>query len=155
MTFSAAVSRLTSTSGHSLNMPRRKLGGAASLTVALLGAGIVLWSVSLSRIALSQMTDVGLGSVLPLGVWVSMVLITGGCAVAWRSGNELLIVTGILSTILVLYGLGVFGEPTMRFAQTWTHVGIAKFIATHGLIDPHIDAYFNWPGFFVLSAFLS
>ena len=120
-----------------------------------MAVGVLVWWLSLSDIALGQMTDFGLGSVLPAGTWVSFGLVTAGFGLAWWFGSDTLIAAGILVTILVLFGLGVFGEPTMRFATTWQHVGIADHIATHGSINPNIDAYFNWPGFFILSAFIS
>lgn len=155
MSVSSAVVGLAPSSARGIQLSRKAVGWPTAIAIALMGGGIVLWSLSLSAIALSQMTDLGLGSVLPLGTWISIVLVTGGCAVAWRCGSETLMVTGILSTILVLFGLGVLGEPTMRFATTWQHVGIASYIATHGSVNPNIDAYFNWPGFFSLSAFIS
>jgi hypothetical protein len=134
---------------------RTQITSDVAVALALLGSGIVVWALSLDTIALDDMTDVGLASALPLGIWVSFGLVTAGCAVAWRTGRSVLMAAGVLSTILVLHGLGVLGEPTMRFVVSWQHVGIADYIATHGSVDPRIDAYFNWPGFFVLTAFLS
>jgi hypothetical protein len=134
---------------------RREISPAAATAALLLVAGVALWWLSLPAIHLDRMTDVGLASVLPVGTWVSFALVTVGCAIAWREGSTVLVVLGILATILVLYGLGVLAEPTMRFATSWQHVGIADYIATHGTVDPQIDAYFNWPGFFILSGFLS
>ncbi|MBA2633472.1 MAG: hypothetical protein H0U86_10825, partial [Chloroflexi bacterium] len=134
---------------------RTQITADVAVALALLGSGIVVWVLSLDAIALDDMTDVGLASALPLGIWVSFGLVTAGCAVAWRTGRSALMAAGVLSTILVLHGLGVLGEPTMRFGVSWQHVGVADYIATHGSVDPRIDAYFNWPGFFVLTAFLS
>ncbi|HVW18612.1 MAG TPA: hypothetical protein VHB30_10225 [Solirubrobacteraceae bacterium] len=134
---------------------RLALSRPAAASVALLAAGVALWSLSLSHIRLDRMTDIGLPSVLPVGTWVSLALVTAGCAVAWRLAEPALMALGVATTILVLHGLGVLGEPTMRFATAWQHVGIADYIATHGSVDPSIDAYFNWPGFFILGAFVS
>jgi hypothetical protein len=131
------------------------IGWPVAIASLLLAAGVALWWLSLPAIHLERMTDVGLASVLPAGTWISFALVTAGCAIAWRQGSTVLLVVGILATILVLYGLGVLAEPTMRFATSWQHVGIADYIATHGTVDPQIDAYFNWPGFFILSGFLS
>jgi len=155
MSFSPAIVRLVPASGRSRQLSRNAIGWQSVIAITLIGIGVGVWWLSLSAIALGQMTDLGLGSVLPAGTWLSIGLVTVGWVFAWRSGNDFLIVTGILATILVLFGLGVFGEPTLRFATTWTHVGIANYIATHGSVNPNIDAYFNWPGFFILSAFIS
>lgn len=138
-----------------LTATRRAVPRSSAAVIVLLSCGIAIWALSLSSIRLDQMTDIGLGSVLPVGIWVGIGLVTAGCAVAWRSSSTPLMAIGVLATIVVLHGLGVLGEPTMRFATTWQHVGIADFIAGHGRVDPSIDAYFNWPGFFILGAFLS
>jgi hypothetical protein len=114
-----------------------------------------VWFVSLSSIRLDEMTDIGIASVLPATTWIGMGLVTAGFAVAWRIGSTPLMAVGVLATILVLHGLGVLAEPTMRFASAWQHVGITDYIAEHGRVDPNIDAYFNWPGFFILGAFLT
>jgi hypothetical protein len=140
---------------RTLVLARRGVSWPAAIAAILIAAGVALWWVSLSAIHLDRMTDIGMASVLPPATWASFVLVTAGCALAWRCENTVLLVMGILATILVLYGLGVLAEPTMRFATTWQHVGIADYIAQHGTVDPHIDAYFNWPGFFILSGFLS
>lgn len=120
-----------------------------------LTTGVALWVLSLSSIPLDEMTDLGLGSVLPPGIWIGIGLVTVACAIAWRAASVPMMALGVLATIVVLHGLGVLGEPTMRFATAWQHVGIADYIATHGAVDPNIDAYFNWPGFFILGAFIT
>jgi hypothetical protein len=44
-------------------------------------------------------------------------------------------------------------EPQPRFPVTWRHAGITEYVVRKGSVDPLIDAYFNWPGFFTWSAF--
>jgi hypothetical protein len=151
----AAAASLARGLATSIEAARSAIDRQTAIAFALVVSGVVLWSGSVGSIPLSEMTDTGLASVLPPGIWISMALVTAGCAVAWRAGHEATMVLGILATILVFHGPGVLGEPTMRFATTWQHVGIADYIATHGSVNPDIDAYFNWPGFFILSAFLS
>lgn len=119
-------------------------GSAAA--VAFLAAGVLVWALSLDAIELDDMTDVGLAPALPPGIWVSFGLVMAGCALAWRTGRSAVMAVGVLSTILVLHGLGVLGEPTMRFGVSWQHVGIADYIATHGSVDPRIDAYLQLAG---------
>ncbi|MDQ3781243.1 MAG: hypothetical protein M3354_11955, partial [Chloroflexota bacterium] len=36
----------------------------------------------------------------------------------------------------------------------WKHLGVADYIQRTGQVNPRIDAYFNWPGFFILFAFM-
>ena len=47
------------------------------------------------------------------------------------------------------------GEPEPRGAPVYRHVGIIDYIVRNGAVDPNIDAYFNWPGFFGLGALFS
>ena len=54
--------------------------------------------------------------------------------------------------VLMLHGTPAIIEEVPRFAVTWRHAGITDYIVQHGSVDPGIDAYFNWPGFFILCA---
>ncbi len=156
---SPAASPLTMLGSRRAGVPARARRVAvdrpAAISFALIAIGVALFLVSIAPLPLGKMDDTGLASVLPVEVWVSMGLVTAGWAVAWWWQKDALVVFGLLATILVFHGPGVLGEPTMRFATTWQHVGISDYIAQHGSVDPNIDAYFNWPGFFILSAFLS
>jgi hypothetical protein len=133
-----------------LAQPRQGLAA-----IALLAAGVTVWTLSLSSFALDRMTDIGLASALPPGTWVALGLVTVGSALAWRTGHEGLMAAATVTTILVLHGLGVLGEPTMRFGQSWRHVGVVDYVMVHGSVNGTIDALFDWPGFFVLGAFLT
>jgi hypothetical protein len=120
----------------------------------ILGTGLGLWWASLPSISFDRMTDTGIASVMPMTTWVGLTLVGLSFWIALRSRWEPLILASIAATIISLTGLAVIAEPTMRFVVAWRHVGVADYIRQHGAIDPHIDAYFNWPGFFTFIAFL-
>jgi hypothetical protein len=61
----------------------------------------------------------------------------------------------VVALVVMLYGMNAMVEPVPGPNIVWRHAGIADHIARTGAIDPTIDAYFNWPGFFTLAAFLS
>jgi hypothetical protein len=124
----SAEARIVPGAQRGVRLSRPAVGWPTAIVVALMAAAVAIWFTSLPGIALRQMTDVGLASVLPAGIWISILLVSVGCAVAWWSESEALMATGILLTIFVLFGLGVLGEPTMRFATTYQHVGIADYI---------------------------
>ena len=128
---------------------------ASVAAIAFLCAGSAAWVLSLRQIDLAHMSDIGMASVLPAGTWVALALVTCGFALSLWTGRQGLLLAAVLVTIVALHGLGVIAEPTMRFVVAWRHLGIADYIADHGSIDPGIDAYFNWPGFFSLTAFLT
>jgi hypothetical protein len=103
------------------------------------------------------MTDIGLISVLPVGFFVALALLTCSFCLTLRGsairGPLLLLHVGIL--ILVLYGTPALVEQTPRIAVTWRHLGLIDFVMRSGKVLPRFDAYFNWPGFFVLGALFS
>ena len=49
---------------------------------------------------------------------------------------------------VVLFAITAFKEQAVRHNVAWRHVGVINQITSTGSIDPKIDAYFNWPGFF-------
>jgi hypothetical protein len=54
--------------------------------------------------------------------------------------------------VLMLYGATALIEEVPRFNVVWRHAGVIQNLAETGQVDPAIDAYFNWPGFFALGA---
>jgi hypothetical protein len=125
--------------------------------VLLVLVAAVLWAASLPSVHIGAMTDVGLVSVLPPAMFVALIVLTLSFCVTLQ-GQELrvpMLLLHALVLILMLYGVTALVEPEPRFAVAWRHVGIADYIMQHGAVDPRIDAYFNWPGFFILSAFIT
>lgn len=55
----------------------------------------------------------------------------------------------------MLYGVTTLVEQEPRFSTVYQHAGYTEFIMRTGTVDPYLEAYFNWPGFFILSAFLT
>ena len=56
--------------------------------------------------------------------------------------------------MVMIYGLTSVTEPEARFPTVYFHLGIIDYITRHHTVDPYYDAYFNWPGFFILAAFI-
>jgi hypothetical protein len=133
---------------------RFRLDPSDVLVAVLLTIAVGLWWHGSRQLPLHEMTDVGLASILPPQVWIAYLLVATAFCVALRSGRTAAILASIATTVLVLHGLGVVAEPEMRFAVAWRHIGIADFIRTGGKLDPDLDAYQSWPGFFALIAFL-
>jgi hypothetical protein len=102
------------------------------------------------------MNGLGLVSVLHPSFYVAVAVLTVTflCALLRWQVRERVLIGLVAVLVLVLFGLTPILEAVPRFAVTWRHVGIAQAIANTGHINPHIDAYFNWPGFFVLVAAL-
>jgi hypothetical protein len=130
---------------------------ATALTLLPLVMAAALWGTSLQRVDVARMNDLGLVSVLPARFFLSLAVL--GAGFAWsvtrphpRQGVLLLYVAML---IVMVYGTPRLIEEVPRFAVTWRHVGITDYVVRHGSVDPEIDAYFNWPSFFILLAFLT
>jgi hypothetical protein len=134
----------------------RSLHTAGFASVALTVTAIVLWERSLADIDVDAMTDLGLVSVLPATAWFAYAFLVGGfcLALSERPLREWLVACHVVALILMLYALPGAVEDVPRLAAAWRHAGVIEYVTRTGAVDPGIDAYFNWPGFFVLGAFV-
>jgi hypothetical protein len=140
---------------------------AFSLHIVALAAAVGLWAFSLRHVDVRRVTDIGLVSVLPPGVFAALAIVTVSFCVALTSGRRgsrsdtprvsiPLMLLHVAVLILMLYGITMLIEHGVtRFAATYKHVGITDYIQQTGKVDARIDAYFNWPGFFIMAAFVS
>ncbi len=121
---------------------------AALVAVAVLGAGIALDAAA--RVDAPITSDVGFVAVLQGDFWLGLLLlnlVTG--VLLWRRPSHVgLMSLMFLLMIAVLYGVPAAATGTPRTEVAWRHLGIAGELGASGRIDPGIDAYFNWPGFF-------
>lgn len=132
----------------------------AYVPLFLLTGGGALWVTALLRTdpgALSQMGDLGLTAVLPwqyfaglLALLIGFPLLLGQARLPQVLGGAYVVMLAAMwhLTPAILYG-------TPRYPYSYKHIGISAYIQQHGTVDPGIDAYFNWPGFFAFNALLS
>lgn len=126
-------------------------------TFAALVVALAMWAFALGKVNLSAIDDLGLISALPPLLLASLPLITVSFAlvVTLRPGATWLIMLHVLALIVMLFAITAIVEPAPRFSVAWRHVGIIENLTRTGRIDPSIDAYFSWPGFFALGAFFT
>lgn len=123
----------------------------------LLVLALLLWFFSLRSVDLSQMSDLGLVSVLPFTFFFALFLLLSGY-IGLLSGprlDERLLLLYNLVLILMVHGTPNLLYGTLRYSWAWKHVGIIDYILRHGSVNPQIsvlDIYHNWPGFFALGA---
>lgn len=134
---------------------RRAAGAGAPLAVP--AAALLVWALSLGRIDPRAMGATGLVSVLPATVLVPLVAVSVSFCVnlGRRRADGRVLAFHVLALVVMLYALTALVEPEPPFEPAYRHVGIADHIATTGGLDTTIDAYFNWPGFFVGVAMLT
>ncbi len=118
---------------------------------------LFLWVISLQYVNTRDMTDLGLISVLPPSIIIALVILTiSFCLTARQAELRVpIILLHLFLLIFMLYGITTLVEEVPRFSVVYRHAGYTEYIMRTGSVDPGLDAYFNWPGFFVLSAFLT
>ena len=131
-----------------------RLKRAATVQAALLAGALLLWDVSLRGIDVRAVGDLGLVSVLPPAFFAAVcVVMASFCWSLHRpTPSTPVMVMHIVALVVMLYGATALIEEVPRFNVVWRHAGVIQHLAETGQVDPSIDAYFNWPGFFALGA---
>ncbi|WP_426989065.1 glycosyltransferase [Pseudarthrobacter sp. Y6] len=124
------------------------LAGVVSLALAAGAASTVSVPVN---------SDLGLVAVLPYPFWAGVLLLNIAFVVALRGdasgpARRPVMMWLVVVLVLVLFGTAAFVTDVPRGEVAFRHLGIADALARTQGIDPDIDAYFNWPGFFALLA---
>lgn len=129
----------------------------ASLGPLAVAWAMAIWFIALDEVDLTGMTDVGLISVLPVSIFAAIAALSVSYFVSLRAEppRAWLMLLHIGALIVMLYGITALIQDVPRFESAWKHVGMTEYILRNGSIDPSIDAYHNWPGFFILTAFLT
>ncbi len=133
----------------------RQSRSSADLVFVALCASL-LWAVSLPDIDLGRMTDLGLVSVIPPSLVLALGALTVSfCICLHHARNPVVLLLHVVALIMMLYGVTTLVADVPRFNVAWRHIGVADYIGRTGAVDPGIDVYFNWPGFFIASSFAS
>ncbi|MBA2631069.1 MAG: hypothetical protein H0U84_08635 [Thermoleophilaceae bacterium] len=127
---------------------------AATTAVA---AALVVWVLALRDVDIRQVNDLGLASVLPVSVYLAVVLVTiSFCLTLVRGAPRTwLVLLHLIALVVMLYGASSAIAQIPTFNISWRHAGITDYILRTGQVEPQIDAYFNWPGFFFLTAIVT
>ena len=130
---------------------------AVGATLASVLVALALWAVLLQGVDPAKSSNLGLISALPPAIVVPFGFLLASFAFCIRRmpHNTPLLLLHAIALIVMLYGVRGMIDQVPAFKVTWRHIGIADVINRTGGIDPTIDAYFNWPGFFTLFAFLA
>ncbi|WP_258804058.1 glycosyltransferase [Pseudarthrobacter sp. NS4] len=124
------------------------LAGVVSLVLAVGAASTVDVPVN---------SDLGLVGVLPYPFWAGLLILNVAFVVALRGdaagpARRPVMMWLLVVLVLVLFGTAAFVTDVPRGEVAFRHLGIADALSRIQGIDPDIDAYFNWPGFFALLA---
>jgi len=122
--------------------------------VVVVVVALGLWAISLPRINLDAMGDLGLLPVLPLTWIAALVLAVVGAARAVSaistSGKRVAVM--IAPILVILYGTLPAIAGTIRYPWAYKHVGVIRLLDETGRFHPDVDIYNNFSGFFGLGA---
>jgi hypothetical protein len=146
---------------HALPPARRGVVGRMGrqtmfpLSGALLAAAIAVWAISLGSIDLRDISDAGLVTALPATFFAALLLLIASFVIALMHRIVPLLTVQLGTLILVLFGTASLIEHGPRTQTAWRIAGIVDYVRDTHSIDRGIDAFFNWPGFFILLAFIT
>lgn len=125
-------------------------------TLLPLGA-FAIWYFSLNNIHIRDMNDLGLVSVLTPSTILALVLLTTSFCLMLRYSRlrTPLLLLHVALLIFMLYGVTALVEDAPRFSTVYKHAGYTEYIMRTGTVSPNLDTYFDWPTFFILSAFFT
>ncbi len=151
------VDRMGEEAKRGLPKPRVRLTRGDMALIALPIGAFLFWLRSLQGISLQQMNDLGLVSVFsPFTLLALVAMMIGFCMCLQRPRLQpLILLLHLCLLIFMLYGVTTLIEEAPRFSVLYRHAGYTEYIMRTGTVDPGLDAYFNWTGFFILSAFVT
>jgi hypothetical protein len=106
------------------------------------------------RLDPSRAATYGLAPVLPITYFIGAGCVLLGFTLALFTGRPKAWLLGFYVVLLIafLHGVVTFADVVPRYSWSYRHIGVEQFIFKNGTIDPNIDAYHNWPGFFAVGA---
>ena len=125
-----------------------------ALCAVLILAAAALWIDSVRDVEIRRITDLGLVTALPVGAFVALGMATLSFALTLRSSSVStpLAILHLVVLVVMLHGATSLIDEEPAFNVVWRHAGVTDYVMTTGTVNPDIDAYFNWPGFFILAA---
>jgi hypothetical protein len=146
--------------------PARDEGGQAggglrwlplAAACVLFGGGLALFWLPLRAIDLGAMDGLGLISALPVASLAGLALVAASFVVLLARARP---ATALMAVILVgvvfcLDGVTAIVEPLPRFPTAYQIAGFVNYVSQTGHVEPSLAAYFSWPGFFTLIAFVT
>jgi hypothetical protein len=127
-----------------------------STPIVLVALAVILWFWGLREVDTATASDLGLLSVLPVSVIIAYILLLSGTVLLLGQKEPSPVSVGltIIALIALLYGAIAFVQAEPGYRVVFRHIGVADAIMNTGEANGAIDAYFNWPGFFIFVGIL-
>ena len=124
---------------------------------ALLGVAMVVWGVALAITGEELVGDSGLLTTFPLIWYFAVAVVVALCirAVAARKmASNAFLAASTTGLVAMLYASAPMLVSVPRLPWSYKHIAVSNYISATGQVDPSIDIYQRWPGFFSVSAFM-
>lgn len=135
---------------HEGTLVRLVVGGGVLVT------GTALWAVGTAQTGSGPLGEWGLLTAVAPTWWLGAgaVLAVTVTALVDRRFPAALRLASAAVLVVVVYGTANLVAAEPRPPWVFKHIAVTAYIQQHGSVDPTIDIYNRWPGFFSLSAFL-
>jgi hypothetical protein len=119
----------------------------------LLPIGIALWALGVSRTNAQVLGPYGLPVLLPIIFYAGIVVVLASAIVelARRDISTWRMALHAVALVVMLYGTAPLIYPDARYSWLYKTVGVVQYVNAGGSLNPTIDIYQNWPGFFALA----
>ena len=153
----AAVGKHNRTSPGLLGWEERSPVLQGRILAAVAAVALVLGVWALTQVDPQQIGGMGLIQVLPPAYFVALGLSLVGFvgSLGLRRLFPALLTAQMVVLIVILQAADPIIHGVPRLEASFRHLGIADYIAGSGQLNPHLDAYFSWPGLFGLLGMLS
>lgn len=123
----------------------------------LLPTAVATWLFALSGVDSGAINDWGLLPALPVAFFVALGLLVASIALALTDPEPSPVRLGlhIVVLVVVLHGTVPLLFPEPNYPWVYKHVGVVGYIDLHRGLDPSVDIYQNWPGFFAVAAWFT
>jgi hypothetical protein len=127
-----------------------------TIPIVLTALSVALLIVGLRGVHLQGEGPTGLISVMPTAYLLALVTLASAFVIALFDPRRPWWLPALQTVLIVcaIGGLGSFVEAAPRIAVTYTHLGFAQYVGSHGQPLPPFDARADWPGAFALLAFV-
>jgi hypothetical protein len=113
-----------------------------------------LWIFALTRIDTARLGGLGLPAILPIAFYAAVVLLVLSAAteLARPEPDKVRMSLHAIILVVILYGTAAIIYPEGRYSWLYKTIGVVQYVNAHGALNPNIDIYQNWPGFFAVAA---
>ena len=122
-----------------------------------IAVALALWVIALRQVGDPHLGQYGLLPGLPAIWYVALALAVLGttASLLTPAPHAVAIVAGIGAITLILFGTIPALYEFPQYSWTYKHLGVVRLIETRGQVDPNLDIYNRWPGFFAPAAVLT